>query len=97
MSHFTISLAIVGAFVLILGTIMAIRTYLKNRREEVAPFRNYFGAEYSRDLLRQSSWCDDEKLYDRQNRIDAVGIRNRRVNEHYLRDTGSTWGNCDRD
>jgi hypothetical protein len=97
MSHFTISLATVGAFVLILGTVMAVRAYLKNRREYVAPFRNYFGTEYNRDLLRQSSWCDDEKPYDRQNRIDAVGIRNRRVNEHYLRDTGSTWWNRDRD
>ena len=63
MSHLTIVLLIVGAFVLILGMITAVRAYLENRRQETAPFRDYFGPEYDRDLLRQSSWCDDENLY----------------------------------
>ena len=81
MSHFTIALVIVGAYVLIFGTVMAVRAYLRNRFEEVAPFRNYFGAEYDRDLLRQSSWCDDENLYDRPTRIGEFDIHERNSNE----------------
>lgn len=69
MSHFAIVLLIVGAFALIIGTVMAVRAYLENRGEEMAPFRNYFGPEYDRDLLRQSSWCDNENSYDRQSRF----------------------------
>ena len=97
MSHLTIVLLIVGAFVLILGTVKAVRAYLENRCEEIAPFRNYFGPEYDRDLLRQSSWCDDENLYDRRTRVDAVNIRDRASPSGYSSGSGTTWRNRDRD
>jgi hypothetical protein len=97
MSHLTIVLLIVGAFVLILGTVKAVRAYLENRGEEMAPFRNYFGPEHDRDLLRQSSWCDDENLYDRRTRIDAFNIRDRGATERYSGGSGTTWRNRDRD
>jgi len=47
MSHLAIILLIVGAFAFILGTVKAVRAYLENRSEELAPFRNYFGPSTS--------------------------------------------------
>ena len=90
MSHLTIVLLIAGAFVLILGMITAVRAHLKNRAEKLAPFRHYFGPEYYRDLLRQSSWCDDENLYDRQTRYNAFNVRNPGADERYSRSSGTT-------
>jgi hypothetical protein len=97
MSHLAIVLLTVGAFVLILGTIRAVRAYLENRSEEMAPFRNYFGAEYDRDLFRQCSWCGDDNLYDRRTRVDALNVRDRSAIERYSGGSGTTWRNRDRD
>jgi hypothetical protein len=97
MSHLAIVLLIVGAFALILGTVKAIRAYLENRGEEMAPFRHYFGPEYDRDLLRQSSWCDNESIYDRRTRFDAFNVRDRDATERYSSGRGTTWRNRDRD
>jgi hypothetical protein len=97
MSHLAIVLLTVGAFVLILGTVKAVRAYLENRGEEMAPFRNYFGPEYGRDLLRQSSWCDNENPYDRQTRLNALDIRERGTTERYSSGRGTTWRNRGRD
>jgi hypothetical protein len=83
MSHFTIALLIVGAFALVLGAVKAARAYLKNRSEEMAPFRHYFGSEYDRDLLRQSSWCDDESSSELRTRFDAINVRDRGAAERY--------------
>jgi hypothetical protein len=96
MSHLAIVLLIVGALVLILGTCKAI-SYLANRGEETTPFRNYFGPEYDRDLLRQSSWCDDEDLIDRRSRIEAFDTRNRNSTEQYSNGSGTAWRDRDRD
>ena len=93
MSHLTIVLLIVGAFVLILGTVKAVRAYRVNRCEEMARFRHYFGPEYERDLLRQSSWCDDENLYDRRTRFDAANVRDLGATESYSTGSGTTWRN----
>jgi hypothetical protein len=97
MSHLAIVLLIVGAFALILGTVKAVRAYLENRGEEMAPFRNYFGPEYDRDLLRQSSWCDDEKQIDRRTRIDAFDTRERGATERHSIGSGTARRNRDRD
>ncbi|MGD0480147.1 MAG: hypothetical protein ABSA42_08250 [Terracidiphilus sp.] len=97
MSHLAIVLLIVGAFVFILGTVKAVRAYLENRGEEMAPFRNYFGPEYDRDLLRQSSWSDDENLNDRRTRVDAFNDRDRGATERHSIGSGTAWRNRDRD
>jgi hypothetical protein len=96
MFYLAIVLLIVGAFALILGTVMAVRAYLENRGEEMAPFRNYFGPDYNRDLLLQSSSCDDENLKDRT-RIDTFNVRDRDAVEQYLSLSGKAWRNRDRD
>jgi len=97
LSHLTVAMLLVGAFVLIFGTGVAARAYLKNRAEEIAPFCNYFGPEYDRDLLRQSSWSDDENPYNRRTRIDAFSVRDRGATERYSSGSGTTWRNRDRD
>jgi hypothetical protein len=97
MSHLTIALLLVGALVVMFGTVMAVRMYLKNRVEEIAPFRHYFGPEYDRDLLRQSSWCDDQNLCDRQTGFNAFSVRNPGTDERYSRDSSTTRRDGDRD
>jgi len=97
MSHLTIVQLIVGAFVLVLGAVMAVRAYVKNHFEERAPFRHYFGPEYDRDLLLQSSWCDDDSLYDRRTRIDATNVRDRGASERFSSGSGTAWRNRDLD
>jgi hypothetical protein len=97
MSHLTIALLVVGAIVLVLGTIMVIRMRLRNRWEEMAPFRNYFGTEYDRDLLRQSSWCDGENLYALQTQVNVLNIRDRGASKRHSSGSGTTWRNRDRD
>jgi len=97
MSHFTLVLMIVGAFVLILGMVMDVRAHLEDRREEMAPFRHYFGPEYDRDLLRQSSWCDGENLSDRRTRFDAFNVGHWDATERYSRSSGTIRRNRDRD
>ena len=97
MSHLTVVLLIVGAFAFILSTVKAVGAYLDNRGEEIAPFRNYFGSEYDRDLLQQSSWCDDDNIYDWRTRIDAFNTRDRAATERYSIGSGTTSRNRDRD
>jgi hypothetical protein len=97
MPYSTIALMIVSAFASILSTVMVFRAHHRNRLEEMAPFRDYFGAEYDRDLLRQSSWCDDENLDDHQNRIDSQGLRDRNADEKYSRSGVASRWNRDRD
>jgi hypothetical protein len=98
MSHLTIILLIVGAVAFILSTVKAVSAYLKNRGEEIAPFRNYFGPEYDRDLLRQSSWCDgDNNPYDRCTRVDAIDTRDRAATEQHSSGSGATLRNRERD
>jgi hypothetical protein len=97
MSHLAFILLIVGAIALILGMVMAVRAYLENRGEEIAPFRNYFGPGYDRDLLRQSSWCDNENPYECQTRLNAFDIRERGGTERYSSGRDATWRNRGRD
>ena len=97
MSHLALVLLIVGAFALLFGVVMAVRAYLQNRGEEMAPFRNYFGPGYERDLLRQSSWCDNENQYDRQTHVNAFDTRERGATERYSSGWDATWRNRGRD
>jgi len=63
----------------------------------MAPFRNYFGPDYDRDLLQQSSWCDNENPYDRQTRNGAINVRDRGAADRHSRVSGTNWRNRDRD
>jgi hypothetical protein len=96
-SHLTLVLMVVGAFVLVLGIVIDVRAHLENRAEELAPFRNYFGAEYDRNLQRQSSWSDDENLSDRRTRYEDFKVGDCGASERYSRGSGSVRQNRDQD
>ena len=82
MFHLTNALLIVGALVLIFCIVMAVRAFLENRREEAAPFRNYFGPGYDRELLRHSSFSEtDDWLADRHSRFAPFRLRDPGANE----------------
>ncbi|MGO8933101.1 MAG: hypothetical protein ACLPLZ_14230 [Terracidiphilus sp.] len=97
MSHLTLVLMIVGAFVLLLGILMEVKAHLENRGEELAPFRNYFGAENDRDLQRQSSWSDGENPSDRRTRFEAFNVSDCGVTGRYSRGGSTILRNRDRD
>jgi hypothetical protein len=97
MFHLTNILLTIGAFAFIFGVATVARAYREKRREEAAPFRDYFGPEYDRDLFRQSSWCDHENPYDRQTLLDAFNLRDRGATTWYSRGRGTTLRNRDRD
>jgi hypothetical protein len=61
MAHVISSLFLVGAFVFAIALVHAAKVLLRNRREKAAPFRNYFTAEYDRELLRYSALSEDEE------------------------------------
>jgi hypothetical protein len=48
----------VGALTIILCVGLAASSFLRNRRGKAAPFRDYFGPEYDRCLLRDSSFSE---------------------------------------
>jgi hypothetical protein len=65
--HYNLTLAMlfVGGFALILGIVFAFAAILENRRQNAAPFRNYFGSEYDRSLLRDDSFSEGEYIVSR--------------------------------
>jgi hypothetical protein len=91
MARLTIDLLLVSAVFVILGIVAAIWTFLLNRREEGAPFRNYFSTEYDRDLRQQSSWCDEKDWpTDQLSRFAPIRLRDLAANEERMRVVGST-------
>jgi hypothetical protein len=90
MFHLTNILLTIGAFAFIFGVATVVRAFREKSRGEAAPFRHYFGPEYDRDLLRQSSWSDNENPNDRQTPFDAFNLRCRGVTERYLKDRETT-------
>lgn len=74
--HLTIPVLLVGSFVLILGIVFACAAFLDKRRENAAPFRNYFGSEYDRALLRNGSFSDADYVFsDPQTSIEDFDVR----------------------
>jgi len=97
MPDFTLVLLLVGVFVFVLGMFMDVRAHLKNRSQEMAPFRGYFGAEYDRDLLRQGFWSDGESPSDPRTRFDATNVRDSDATERRAEGSGAIRRNRDRD
>jgi hypothetical protein len=76
MFHLSNAILLVGAFVLILGVGLVVRAFLGNRRGDSAPFRDYFGPEYDRDLLQQSTFSETEDWQaDRHARFSPFRLR----------------------
>ena len=64
------------ALALVLGVIPAIKALLGDRNRDDAPFRDYFGPEYDRDLLRQSTLSETEEWRaDDDSRLPSFRLR----------------------
>jgi hypothetical protein len=61
MTDITDAILLASALVLILGAIPAIRVLLGDRNRNAASSRDYFGPEYDRDLLQQSTFSETEE------------------------------------
>ena len=81
MFHLTNAM-LVGAFFVILALVIAASAFLDSRRRKPAPFRDYFGPEYDRDLLQQSAFSETEDwLADRHARFAPFRLRDPAANE----------------
>jgi len=82
MPHITYGLLLFGAFVLIFGIAIAVDALVDKDRKEEPPFRNYFGAEYDRDMLQHSSASESEAWQaDLDSRFTPFRLRDRRTGE----------------
>ena len=82
MFHLPNVILFVGAFVLFLGVGLAVRAFLANLRERSAPFRDYFGPEYERDLLQQSAFSETQNWQeDGDSRFAPFRLRDQETNQ----------------
>jgi len=61
MDHITKTQLLAGAFILIVGIVLALRALLRYLRRDSAPFRDYFGPEYDSDMLQHSALSESEE------------------------------------
>jgi hypothetical protein len=61
MDHITKAQLFVGVIILIVCIVLALRALLRHLREQAAPFRDYFGSDYDRDLLQHSALSESEE------------------------------------
>ena len=77
------------AIVLILGVSLAVREFLANRKRKSAPFLDYFGPEYERDLLQQSAFSETQEWRaDSDARFTPFRLRNQGTSELRTRVSG---------
>jgi hypothetical protein len=82
MYHFNNAELLVVVLALLLATILAVRAVVGDRKEKSAPFRNYFGPGYQRELLRHSDLSESEDWRaDRQPRFTPLRLRDTGVEE----------------
>lgn len=82
MFNLTDAMLLAGALALILGVIAVIRAFNRDRNRNAAPFRDYFGPGYDRDLLQQSAFSETEDwLADGHARFSPFRLRDPAANE----------------
>ena len=73
---FTIMELVVAAVVITVLILVAVGAYVQRRRERTVAFRNRFGTEYDRAVLKHGSTREAEaKLADRESRVGTLKIR----------------------
>lgn len=58
--HPTDDVFLVGAFVFILGIVVAVAAFLEKRKAKAPSFPNYFYSEFERSLLHDRTFKEDE-------------------------------------
>ena len=82
MDQLTKALLITGAIILIVCVVLALRAIQRLHRQQAAPFRDYFGPEYDRDLLRQSELSESQDWRaDRHPSFTPFRLRDPRADE----------------
>jgi hypothetical protein len=79
---FTNAQLIVAVFVLIVAALIAVGAYLEHRKSKTRALRNRFGTEYDRAVVTHgSSRQAENKLADRETRVEALKIRDLEATE----------------
>ncbi len=94
MPHLLNAMLLVSSLFLLLGAVLGVRNLLEIRKGRSSLFRDYFGPEYDRDLLRQSAFSEAEDWQaDRHVRFAPLRLREPEANEPKTRDNdASQWG-----
>ena len=80
--YFTNTQLIVAAVVLVVLILVAVGVIVQRRKARTLAFRNRFGSEYDRAVLKHGSARQAEaKLADRETRVEALKIRELGVTE----------------
>ncbi|MGA7697460.1 MAG: hypothetical protein WCA76_20710, partial [Candidatus Sulfotelmatobacter sp.] len=80
--YFTETQLIVASVVLVVVILVAVGVFVERRRARTLAFRNRFGSEYDRAVLKHGSAHQAEvKLADRETRVEALKIRDLGVTE----------------
>ena len=80
--QFTNAQLIVAAFALIVAALIAVGAYLEHRKSKTRALRNRFGTEYDRAVVTHgSSRQAENKLADRETRVEALKIRDLEATE----------------
>jgi len=75
----------IAAVILAVILIVALIAYTRHRKSRTAAFKNRFGSEYDREVLRNSSPSRAEsKLADRETRVETLNIRDLSLIEREL-------------
>lgn len=78
----TVGMFFIGVLVLFLGTALAVRRSMRNRRRNEAPFRGYFASGNYCDRLRHSHLSEAENWSsDLQSRFTPFRLRNPRIDQ----------------
>jgi hypothetical protein len=79
---FTNAQLIVAVFALIVAALIAVGAYLEHRKSKTRALRNRFGTEYDRAVVTHgSSRQAENKLADRETRVEALKIRDLEATE----------------
>ena len=91
MYHFNDAELLVGVLAVLLAVILVARAIVGDRKEKSAPFRNYFGTGYQRELLRHSDLSEsDDWRADRQSRFMPFRSRDTGVDERRIKVSSAT-------
>jgi hypothetical protein len=87
MYHITDVQLLAGVFAVLLWlALLAAKAVLDSRKEKSAPFRNYFGSGYERELLRHSDLSESEDWRaDRESRSTPFRLRETSLDEQRIR------------